>query len=75
MTRARGQIARWEPERNFGFVRPDSPDDAPDIFCHITGLAGRWEPRAGDHVEFELAETERGERALRVVRLEPDGAA
>jgi cold shock CspA family protein len=48
-----GTIVRWDPQKKFGFIRPDR---GPDIFFHITALGACTEPRIepGQPVKYEI---------------------
>ncbi len=63
----RGVISKFERDRGFGFIR--SADYLTDVFVHISDLPGRAELRAGQRVEFEVEEGDRGLRAVRVKTL------
>jgi len=67
--RVTGQIERFDAERGFGFIRLDGDDTAPSVFMHGRQAHG-FLPTAGQHVEFDLLETERGPRARNVDLVE-----
>jgi cold shock CspA family protein len=63
-----GTVARFDPDKGFGFIVPD------DVFVHVSAIRGRTgdDPEEGDRVEFELVEGPRGLQADGV-RLLPVG--
>jgi CspA family cold shock protein len=65
-----GTISNWLDEKAYGFIKRD--DNQPDVFCHITGLAGGvTELTAGDRVQFEIGEGRNGKsKAVDVRRLD-----
>lgn len=70
-----GIVTRFNDERGFGFIRVG--DGRRDIFVHFTGIrmpGVRKTLREGQRVEFDLAEGERGPKAVDVVALD-DGTA
>ena len=64
-----GTLQKWF-EKGFGFIQPDSAD-ADDIFVHVSALPGRSEPaKTPLRVEFDIEQSGRGPRAVRVTYLE-----
>ncbi len=59
----RGTVKRYDTERGFGFVAPDSGGN--DVFVHHSALNGVT-IRPGDIVEFRAVPSDRGLRAERV---------
>lgn len=64
-----GKIARLT-DKGFGFITPDGGTAGKDIFFHSTSLQGVTfdELREGDAVSFDTEESEKGPRAINVVR-------
>jgi len=57
--------------RGFGFI--DQEDSDKDIFYHETSLEGELAERklrVGDKVKFEVEETEKGPRAVKIELIE-----
>lgn len=68
-----GTVATWLDEKSYGFIKRD--DNQPDVFCHITGLAGGvTELIPGARVSFEVGPGRGGKMAAAGVRV-IDGAA
>lgn len=64
-----GRIARWNGERNFGFIESDyPPQEDVFIFGTIFRRAG-LQPIVGTAVEFEVEEHTNGPRVSRVKRM------
>jgi CspA family cold shock protein len=64
----RGVIKWFSRARGYGFI---APIEGPDLFVHKSGLAaGQPLPRAGQLVEFAIAQTSEGMRAVEVKVLE-----
>jgi cold shock CspA family protein len=64
-----GRLVRFNSEKKYGFVRPDS-ESGPDVFIHCSILqrGGFKSPKVGEPIVFEV-----GERAGKecVVSCEP----
>lgn len=67
MTINAGQIVRWNDDKGFGFIRPDS--GSVDVFLHITALPSGQQPRIGTRVLYSVGDDPqgRGPRALKAV--------
>jgi cold shock protein len=63
----KGSIVRLT-DRGFGFIRPDGAEK--DVFFHAKELVGIMfdELREGDAVTFEIADTPKGQSAVKVGR-------
>jgi CspA family cold shock protein len=59
-----GTVKRWLTGRGYGFIEPEEGDD--DIFVHVSEIGGLFELREGQHVEFEVENTPKGLRAVKV---------
>jgi CspA family cold shock protein len=64
--RVTGTVKWFNPEKRYGFIRPD---EGPDIFVHQNDIRGAGILAAGDRVEFTITEGPRGPRASDVVHL------
>lgn len=65
--RSTGKVVRWQAERGFGFIAPDS--GAPELFVHVSAIAGGGTPRVGEAVSYEVETGPDGrKRAVRVER-------
>jgi CspA family cold shock protein len=60
----KGKIARWFNYRGFGFIDVEGQEN--DVFVHTSDLKGFSSPEVGDTVEFEVAESYKGPRAVNV---------
>jgi CspA family cold shock protein len=63
-----GTIKSLITEKHFGFIAPE--DGSKDVFFHESGLQGVQfsELKSGDAVSFEVEQSEKGPRAVNVVR-------
>lgn len=59
-----GEVVRFDAERGFGFIRPDSGGD--DLFVHVSVIRGGAELYEGDRVRFQVRQSDRGPQADRV---------
>lgn len=64
----KGTIKSIIAEKHFGFITPE--DGSKDVFFHETGLTGIQfgELKSGDVVSFDVEQSEKGPRAINVVR-------
>lgn len=64
----KGTIKTIVAEKHFGFITPE--DGSKDVFFHETGLQGITfgELKTGDAVSFDVEQTDKGPRAINVVR-------
>lgn len=69
--RYRGTVTNFIPGRGFGFVLPDNQRTL--VFAHIRDVRGKLLLRVNDRIEFEIVDTEKGQRAADIQLL--DGAA
>ncbi len=74
----RGKVVWFNRTRGFGFIAPDTKVAKPagakgeDIFVHYTGIQGNGfrTLREGQHVEFFVADTNKGPMAQDVKTLD-----
>lgn len=59
-----GVVARYDAERGFGFIAPDS--GGPDLFVHVSVLRDADELHEGDRVRYQVRQSDRGPQADRV---------
>ncbi len=67
--RPRGVVKYYNLERGFGFVEADG---MADVFVHYTAIKGKLDRylSIGEHVEFDIVQTERGPQAQNVQLLD-----
>lgn len=65
----RGTVKNFDNTKGFGFIVPEEGDK--DIFVHYTQIEGEGYKtlNAGDIVEFETKQTERGCQAQKVKKI------
>jgi CspA family cold shock protein len=56
-----GTVARYDAERGFGFITPDS--GGPDLFVHVSVVRGAEVLQEGDRVRFKVRQSDRGPQA------------
>ena len=62
----KGTVKFFNSMKNFGFIEPE--DKSKDVFVHTSGITSG--PIAeGDQVEFDVESTDRGNKAVNVVKL------
>ena len=66
-----GRVKSYNPDRGFGFIRPD--DGSRDVFIHVTAVeqAGLKELAKGDRISFELVQDmqHKNKRMANAIRL------
>lgn len=62
-----GVVARFDPDRGFGFITPDA--GGADLFVHVSVVAGGAPLQEGDRVRYAVRQSDRGPQADRVERL------
>lgn len=74
---ASGEIARFNPDKRYGFIRCDGGGD--DVLVHVSALCPGEDPswlRPGARVVFDVRRSDRGLRAVNVrADLRAAGAA
>lgn len=63
--RSMGAVNNWNDEKKFGFVKRD--DGSGEVFVHVSELSQGDSLTLGQRVAFDLAQTDRGPRAIDVV--------
>jgi uncharacterized membrane protein YsdA (DUF1294 family)/cold shock CspA family protein len=61
----KGIVIKFDPQKGYGFIR--SPEAREDVFVHVSDVQGRTPLHVGQHVEFQVVQTEKGLRAVQVV--------
>ena len=62
-----GVVARYDPERGFGFITPD--DGGADLFVHVSVVSGVEPLLPGERVRYGVRAGDRGPQADRVERV------
>jgi len=63
-----GKIKFYSEKKGFGFIT--NSESGKDIFFHHTGLLDKI--TSGDVVKYELGETDRGSKAINIIRIKKD---
>ena len=63
----RGKVKFYSEQRRFGFIQQD--DKQEDLFFHYSEVEGNENLQQNDRVEFEVAEGDRGLKAIKVRRV------
>lgn len=61
---ATGKVKFFNRKKGYGFIMDD--ETASEIFVHVSGLIERSELKEGEEVIFDIAEDERGKKAINV---------
>ena len=61
----KGTVKWYNAMKGFGFIEGDDGD----IFVHRTSIPDGTELYEGDEVEFEIEESDRGPKAVNIVKL------
>ena len=59
-----GSVKFFKEDSGYGFIKMDNGDD---IFFHHKSFDGVL--KAGERVEFEIAQTKKGETAINIIKL------
>jgi len=59
----KGTVARWLDGKGYGFIKSE---DGTEIFVHNSDIQGKSSLKGGEKVEFEVTDTGRGPRAVKV---------
>jgi len=62
----KGTVKRWLDMRGYGFI---TTEDGKDIFVHNSEIQGKKSLKEGEKVEFEVVDTGRGPKAVKVKPL------
>lgn len=61
-----GRVKWFNVVKGFGFV---TTDQGKDIFIHKTDVPEQLVIKEGDRIEFELAQTQKGHKAVNIAKL------
>ena len=59
----KGTVTRWLGMRGYGFIKCE---DGKEVFVHNSEIQGKSSLSEGEKVEFEVIDTSRGPRAIKV---------
>ncbi len=59
----KGTVTRWLGTRGYGFIKCE---DGKEVFVHNSDIQGKSSLVEGEKVEFEVKDTGRGPRAVKV---------
>jgi len=62
----KGTVKRWLSMRGYGFI---TTEDGRDVFVHNSEIQGKNSLTEGEKVEFEVIDTGRGPKAVKVKPL------
>ncbi|MEM2935906.1 MAG: cold shock domain-containing protein [Candidatus Bathyarchaeia archaeon] len=62
----KGTVKRWLSMRGYGFI---TAEDGRDVFVHNSEIQGKNSLKEGEKVEFEVIDTGRGPKAIKVKPL------
>jgi cold shock protein len=67
--RMRGTVKWFSAEKGYGFI---TPEDGADVFVHFSAIesSGYRKLEAGEQVEFEIVDGQKGKQASNVRMLE-----
>ncbi len=61
----RGIVIKFDPQKGYGFIC--SSEAREDVFVHISDVQGRTPLCVGQHVRFQVMQTEKGLKAVQVI--------
>ena len=64
MKTLKGKVKKWLDERGYGFIF--SEDQSREIFVHSSNIEGKSSLNEGEEVEFEIENSDKGPRAIKV---------
>ena len=69
-----GKVKWFDPRKGYGFI--EQPDGSADIFVHYTDLNGQGYRalKEGEKVKYEVSESPKGTKAIRVERVPTEDA-
>ena len=59
----KGTVKWYNPQKGFGFIQGE---DEKDVFVHLTALPMGTDISENDQVEYQVEDSERGQRATKV---------
>ena len=62
----KGKVKWFNPRKGYGFI---TGEDEKDIFVHMNDIPSGTNLNEEDQVEYEVEETERGSKAVKIKKL------
>ncbi len=64
-----GRVKWFDPKKGYGFI--EAEDGSGDVFVHYSDIVGKGYRtlREGERVRFEVVQSEKGPKAIRVERV------
>ena len=68
----KGKVKWFNDSKGYGFIEGGKEGSEDDVFVHYSAIQGNGFKtlKEGEDVEFELEDTERGKKAINVVKIQ-----
>jgi len=61
-----GKVKFYNEKKGFGFIEVEGQDD---LFFHVSEIQNNEELSDGDEIRFDVAEGQRGKKAVKVMKI------